>query len=54
MTEPPSYEKITGLTFGTTTTDDREKTRASWNKADVIFSIILIVVIVAAYLYFTG
>ncbi|MHC4333662.1 MAG: sodium:solute symporter family transporter, partial [Planctomycetota bacterium] len=35
MTEPPSYEKITGLTFGTTTTDDREKTRASWNKADV-------------------
>jgi SSS family solute:Na+ symporter len=54
MTKPPSYEKITGLTFGTTTIDDREKTRASWNKADVIFSIILIVVIVAAYLYFTG
>ena len=42
------------MTFGTTTVDDREKTRASWNKADVIFSIILIVVIVAAYLYFTG
>jgi len=54
MTEPPSYEKITGLTFGTTTADDREQSRASWNKVDVIFSIVLIAVIIAAYLYFTG
>jgi uncharacterized sodium:solute symporter family permease YidK len=54
MTAPPSYDKITGLTYGTTTDDDREKSRSCWNKADVIFSIILMVVIVAASLYFTG
>jgi SSS family solute:Na+ symporter len=54
LTEPPSYEKISGLTYGTTTADDREKSRSSWAKADVIFSIILLAIIVAAYLYFTG
>jgi len=54
LTEPPSYEKITGLTYGTTTTDDCQESRSSWTKADVIFSIILLVAIVAAYMYFTG
>lgn len=53
-TEPPSYEKIKGLTYGTLTRDDREKSRASWNYRDVILSVMLLVVIVAAYLYFTG
>jgi len=54
LTEPPSYEKINGLTYGTTTIEDREKSRSSWTKADVIFSSFLIAIIVAAYLYFTG
>ena len=53
-TEPPSYEKIKGLTYGTLSVDDREKSRASWNYRDVILSAMLLVVIVAAYLYFTG
>jgi SSS family solute:Na+ symporter len=53
-TEPPSYEKIKGLTYGTLTRDDREKSRASWNYRDVILSVMLLAVIVAAYLYFTG
>jgi SSS family solute:Na+ symporter len=54
LTEPPSYERISGLTYGTTTPQDQEKSRSSWTKSDVIFSIILLVVIVAAYMYFTG
>jgi SSS family solute:Na+ symporter len=54
LTEPPSYERISGLTYGTTTTGDREKSRSSWTKIDVFFSITLIVIIVAAYMYFTG
>ena len=53
-TESPSYEKIKGLTYGTLTRDDREKSRASWNYRDVILSAMLLVVIVAAYLYFRG
>lgn len=54
MTSPPSYEKISGLTYATLTAEDRRSSRASWNKTDVIFSIILLILIVAAYLYFTG
>jgi SSS family solute:Na+ symporter len=54
LTKAPSYEKISGLTFGTTTIEDREKSRSSWSKADVIFSVILLVIIVAIYMYFTG
>jgi len=54
MTAPPSYEKINGLTYGTTTTEDKEKSRSSWTKSDLIFSIALVVIIVAIYMYFTG
>ena len=54
LTEPPSYEKINGLTYGTTTLEDKEKSRSSYTKADIIFSIALIVIIVAIYMYFTG
>jgi SSS family solute:Na+ symporter len=54
LTKAPSYEKISGLTFGTTTVEDREKSRSSWTKADVVFSVILLVIIVAIYMYFTG
>jgi SSS family solute:Na+ symporter len=54
LTEAPSYEKISGLTFGTTTTEDRKKSRSSWSKVDVIFSVILLILIIAIYMYFTG
>jgi len=54
LTEAPSYEKINGLTYGTTTPEDQEKTRSSWTKSDVALSILLIVIIVAIYMYFRG
>jgi SSS family solute:Na+ symporter len=54
LTQAPSYEKISGLTFGTTTVEDREKSRSSWSTVDVVFSVILLVIIVAVYMYFTG
>jgi SSS family solute:Na+ symporter len=54
MTEPPSYEKINGLTYGTTTAEDKEKSRSSYTRSDVVFSVILMAIIVAVYLYFTG
>jgi SSS family solute:Na+ symporter len=54
LTEAPSYEKIRGLTYGTTTLEDQEESRSSWTKSDVIFSIVLLVIIVAAYMYFSG
>jgi SSS family solute:Na+ symporter len=54
MTKPPDYEKISGLTYGTRTAQDRQVTRASWNKADVITSGIVLALILAAYVYFSG
>jgi SSS family solute:Na+ symporter len=54
MTAPPSYEKISGLTYGTVTEEHRKETRASWTTGDVIASAVVLVLIVAAYLYFTG
>lgn len=54
ITKPPSYEKINGLTYGTTTTEDKEKSRSSWTKSEVIFSVVLCIIIVAIYMYFTG
>lgn len=54
MTEPPDDEKIQGLTFATTTADHRKTSRESWNKWDIIASAAVLVLIVAAYLYFQG
>jgi len=53
-TEAPALERIQGLTFATTSTDDRAKSRSSWGRGDVVASVIVIVLIVMAYLYFRG
>lgn len=53
-TEVPSYEKISGLTFGTVTDDHRRESRASWSGRDVFASVLVVVLILAAYLYFVG
>ena len=54
LTEPPSYEKITGLTYGTVTEEHKKESRASWTRWDVATSGIVLLLILAAYLYFTG
>jgi SSS family solute:Na+ symporter len=54
MTEVPSYEKLSGLTFATRTDVDRKESRASWTGGDVLASALVLVLILAAYLYFVG
>lgn len=54
MTREPDYARISGLTFGTLTDEDRESTRSSWSGFDLAASVGLLVLIVAAYLYFRG
>ncbi len=54
LTNEPAYSKITGLTYGTLTDEDRKASRASWNKWDVAASAGVLAAILAAYLYFTG
>ncbi len=54
MTAAPDYAKISGLTYATRTEEDKRVTKASWGAVDVICSVLVIALIVAAYLYFVG
>jgi len=54
MTEEPSLEQIDGLTFATTSDADKKVSRDSWTKGDVIASALVLVLIVACYMYFVG
>jgi SSS family solute:Na+ symporter len=51
-TPAPSPSHIASLTFATLGDDFRRENRASWNKADVIGSIVIIALVLATYAYF--
>jgi solute:Na+ symporter, SSS family len=53
LTEKPSEEQLNGLTYGTTVAADKASSRASWNKLDVILSVIVVIIIISAFLYFS-
>jgi len=53
-TSAPSYERISGLTYGTVNDEHRRLSRGSWDRRDVIASVAVLLVILAAYLYFNG
>ena len=53
-TDPPNYANIAGLAFGTLTKEDRAMNSKSISNIDVILSAVLIVVVVAILIYFTG
>jgi len=53
-TEAPDYARISGLTYGTTTDQHRAESRGSWDRRDVLASVGVCLIILAAYLYFNG
>jgi len=52
FTKQPSREKIQGLTYGSSSPEQIRETRQSWNKWDVIHTVIILGVIVLFYIYF--
>ena len=54
LTAEPDQAQIQGLTFATASADDQARTRASWNRWDVIGSLVIMACIAGAYVYFTG
>lgn len=54
VTEAPSVKQLDGLTFWTTTEEQKKKSRASWSRWDIVTSLGVLIGILAAYLYFTG
>jgi solute:Na+ symporter, SSS family len=53
LTPKPSAEQIEGLTFATTVAGDKAASRASWNKMDVVLSLIVVAIIVGIFVYFS-
>jgi solute:Na+ symporter, SSS family len=54
MTAEPDANQIKGLTFATATDEDRARTRASWGAMEVTASLVVLVFILGAYIYFRG
>jgi len=54
VTAAPDYNRISGLTYGAVSADDQRRTRESWDARDVIASVVVMALIVAAYVYFSG
>jgi SSS family solute:Na+ symporter len=53
LTPKPDESQINGLTFATTVAEDKATSRASWNKWDVILSLIVVAIIIAIFVYFS-
>lgn len=51
-TKAPGAEKIQGLVIGTATAEQKAETRASWNRWDIIHTVIILTITVAFYVYF--
>ena len=54
LTPAPAEERLTGLTYATVTAEQRQRSRSSWSRGDVIASGVVLLLILAAYLYFRG
>ena len=53
LTARPDYEQLDGLTYGTTAAVDRKASRATWNRWDVVHSVVIVAVIVGMFVYFS-
>ena len=52
-TKVPDSEQIKGLAFGTISAEEKALSRRSWSFLDVAGSVVLVLCIIAAYLYFS-
>jgi SSS family solute:Na+ symporter len=53
LTKAPELEKIRGLTYGTLSADDKKDIHASWDKWDVLGTMVVMGLVLGMYLYFT-
>lgn len=53
-TEPPDERQIAGITYATVTDAQRRESRASWTGTDMMASGVVLAMILAAYIYFSG
>jgi SSS family solute:Na+ symporter len=54
LTSPaPDEAHLKGLTFATTVAEDKKASRASWNQKDVLLTVLVLVFIIAIFMYFS-
>ncbi len=53
LTAKPSEARIVGLTFATATEEQKQENRASWNKWDIIGTVVVLGLVLGLYLYFS-
>ncbi|MBJ6368918.1 sodium:solute symporter [Snuella sedimenti] len=53
-TNPPNYERIKGLSFGTLSLEDKRLSKDSYNKIDIVLSVLLVIIVIGILSYFTG
>jgi SSS family solute:Na+ symporter len=51
--EKPDEAHIRGLTFATTVAEDKKASRASWSQKDVLLTLLVLVFIIAIFIYFS-
>lgn len=52
--EAPPWEKLDGLTISTVSSEQRAETKSTYRTIDIVFSVLVVLLILAAYLYFQG
>jgi len=53
-TAPPDERRLAGLTYATVTDEHRQESRGSWGRMEVLASAVVVLLILAAYVYFNG
>jgi len=53
-TAPPDYKRIAGLSFGTLSAEDKAATKGSYDRIDVVLSVLLVVIVIGILCYFTN
>lgn len=53
LTPRPSLQQIAGLTFATTSPQDRQMNRVNWNRWDVLLTVLILMLLAGIYLYFS-
>ncbi len=53
-TNPPNYQLIKGLSFGTLTAEDKELSKGSYTTIDIVLSVVLVGIVIGILTYFTG
>lgn len=53
-TAPPKIEKLSGLTFATTSIEERQRNRKSYHRWDVMASILVLVIVIGIMILFNG